>query len=116
MTIYCNVVTICFLHSHHTGEHIVHGPFHFDYIFHYLQCLKESYVKAVGIGIGFSLQRLSFRIKSLQLEKGKLTRDTVLFIDGMMESSWEFQETMIDDNHCAAVAVKNISPEVTVLI
>jgi hypothetical protein len=28
MTIYCNVVTICLLHSHHTGEHMVHGPFH----------------------------------------------------------------------------------------
>jgi hypothetical protein len=28
MTIYYNVVRICLLHSHHTGEHMVHGPFH----------------------------------------------------------------------------------------
>jgi hypothetical protein len=31
MTIYCNVVTICFLPSHHTGEHMVYGPFHFKH-------------------------------------------------------------------------------------
>jgi phosphopantetheinyl transferase len=33
------------------------------------QCLKESYVKAVGVGIGHDLQAIEFKIKTKQLSK-----------------------------------------------
>lgn len=42
---------------------------------HSLQCLKESYVKAIGTGIGFSLQRLDFHVHS-PLDPGKYITDT----------------------------------------
>ncbi|XP_064638099.1 L-aminoadipate-semialdehyde dehydrogenase-phosphopantetheinyl transferase-like [Lineus longissimus] len=74
--------------------------------FYRFWCLKESYVKAVGIGIGYSLQRLSFKISTPQLRQGNLTKDTVLFIDGIKEVMWEFHETMVDEHHCTAVAVR----------
>ena len=32
------------------------------------QCLKESYVKALGIGIGFNLQRIDFRTPSRTID------------------------------------------------
>jgi hypothetical protein len=43
MTIYCNVVTICFLHSHHTGDHMVHGPFHL--LNYYPNYVNQDYIR-----------------------------------------------------------------------
>lgn len=75
------------------------------YVINILQCLKESYVKALGVGIGFSLQRLSFHVTDTQLYKEKFTRSTLLYVDGCLLTNWEFEETMLDDNHCVAVSM-----------
>ena len=32
-------------------------------VFPILQCLKESYVKALGVGIGFEVKRLNFSLQ-----------------------------------------------------
>lgn len=69
-------------------------------------CLKESFVKAEGTGIGFDLKRIDFRISTLKLQHGRITADTTVFVDGKLQDEWEFQETMLDTNHCTAVAVK----------
>lgn len=73
--------------------------------FYRLWCLKESYVKAIGIGIGYSLQRLSFHCKSTNLNINTINIDTELYIDGELETNWIFQETLLDKWHCVAVAI-----------
>lgn len=35
----------------------------------FLQCLKESYVKAVGVGIGHDLQAIEFKLQTPKLSK-----------------------------------------------
>ena len=69
-----------------------------------LQCLKESYVKAIGVGIGFSLQRIEFHIYS-DLDRKRYTTDTRVHIDGSVQENWRFEETMLDDTHCVATAL-----------
>ena len=71
------------------------------------QCLKESYVKALGVGIGFELKRVEFHLGcGGGLRTGEITRDTQVYVDGALEDDWIFQETMLDQIHCVAVAVK----------
>ncbi|XP_044583246.1 L-aminoadipate-semialdehyde dehydrogenase-phosphopantetheinyl transferase isoform X2 [Cotesia glomerata] len=64
--------------------------------------LKESYVKAIGTGLVENLQELDFATKS-KLEEKDVVCDTVLYNNGT-ETSWKFEETVID-GHCVAVAI-----------
>ena len=83
---------------------------HFDIFLHYyFQCLKESYVKALGIGIGFELQRIDFRINTPVLTPGVLARDTEVHIDGQRAADWTFEETKLDSSHFVAVALQDRS-------
>jgi len=66
-------------------------------------CLKESFVKAIGDGLSYSLQSLNFRVKS-QLTKTLPVTDTLLYTNGELNSDWSFEEVMLDPNHCVAVA------------
>lgn len=67
-------------------------------------CLKESYVKALGVGITVSLRDISFKIKTKMLHVGEIVRDTELFVNGVKEN-WIFEEGLIDEEHCVAVAM-----------
>ena len=69
-----------------------------------LQCLKESYVKALGIGIGFEVGRLDFKISS-DLNPDMAVMDTILNLDGNPVSGWKFEEHELTD-HCIAVALE----------
>ncbi|XP_071951390.1 L-aminoadipate-semialdehyde dehydrogenase-phosphopantetheinyl transferase-like [Antedon mediterranea] len=69
-------------------------------------CLKESYIKAIGIGLGFNLQRISFKPETITLTPGTIVTDTKLVLDGSLAEQWKFQETKLDDNHFVAVALK----------
>lgn len=69
-------------------------------------CLKESYVKAVGVGITVNLQNLSFKVMSRDLKKDLLIKDTKLQVNGN-ELNWCFEEMLLDDNHCVAVALSD---------
>lgn len=66
-------------------------------------CLKESYVKAVGVGININLQALDFIVQ--QPLQGVVT-STALKIDGVIEDAWYFEEQLIDEKHCVCVASK----------
>ncbi|XP_075402656.1 L-aminoadipate-semialdehyde dehydrogenase-phosphopantetheinyl transferase isoform X2 [Tenrec ecaudatus] len=68
--------------------------------------LKESFIKAIGIGLGFELQRLEFDISPLNLDIGQVYRETRLFLDGKEEKEWVFEESKIDEHHFVAVALK----------
>lgn len=75
--------------------------------------LKESYVKAIGVGIVVDLRSLDFCTKSKLIEN-EVIRDTVLFIDGN-EADWVFEETIFD-GHCVAVAMPKTLREGTDLV
>ncbi|XP_077783164.1 L-aminoadipate-semialdehyde dehydrogenase-phosphopantetheinyl transferase [Podarcis muralis] len=74
-------------------------------MFHRHWALKESFIKAIGVGIGFDLQRIEFNVSPLQLEVGKTYKDTVMLLDGEEEKQWSFEETRLDDCHHVAVAL-----------
>ncbi|CAM2095809.1 L-aminoadipate-semialdehyde dehydrogenase-phosphopantetheinyl transferase [Caretta caretta] len=74
--------------------------------------LKESFIKAIGIGIGFNLQRIEFNASPLQLEVGNVYKETKMLLDGDKEEGWTFEETRLDDLHHVAVALGK--PEVFV--
>lgn len=69
-------------------------------------CLKESYVKNIGVGITIDLQSIDFQLSTEQLLKNKIIRDTVVSIDGEPLNNWVFEESLLDDDHCVAVAVQ----------
>lgn len=77
--------------------------------------LKESYVKAIGVGITVNLQDISFKINSMQLFKDLLVTDTELYLKGVKQD-WVFEEMLLDDEHCVAVALeKDVSGGTRVL-
>lgn len=76
--------------------------------FYRLWCLKESYVKALGVGIGFDLQRIDFHIYTPMLAAGERTSNTQLHVDGCHDCSWRFEETRIDNDHYVAIATQKV--------
>lgn len=74
-------------------------------------CLKESYVKAVGVGIGMDLLSLDFSVGEFDLTK--IATSTKLKINGQLDDDWRFEEQLLDDDHCVCVALKpaNNDPE-----
>lgn len=66
--------------------------------------LKESYVKALGMGIVVDLRSIDFRTNS-DLSEDSIATDTVLYIDGIKQN-WLFEETLLDSQHCVAVALQ----------
>ncbi|XP_071495153.1 L-aminoadipate-semialdehyde dehydrogenase-phosphopantetheinyl transferase-like [Diadema antillarum] len=69
-------------------------------------CLKESYIKALGIGLGFDLQRAEFRLGTLELSPSSVAMDTELYLRDRLDKKWVFQETMVDEEHYVAVALQ----------
>ncbi|XP_043547761.1 L-aminoadipate-semialdehyde dehydrogenase-phosphopantetheinyl transferase isoform X1 [Chiloscyllium plagiosum] len=67
--------------------------------------LKESFIKAIGIGVGFNLQRIEFHASPLHMQTGQVSKETMMFLDGDQEEAWTFEETILDDNHHVAVAL-----------
>ncbi|XP_019380192.1 PREDICTED: L-aminoadipate-semialdehyde dehydrogenase-phosphopantetheinyl transferase isoform X2 [Gavialis gangeticus] len=53
--------------------------------------LKESFIKAIGIGLGFNLQRIEFNASPLKLEVGKVYKETKMLLDGDEEEEWTFE-------------------------
>lgn len=74
--------------------------------FYRLWCLKESYVKALGIGIGFEVKRLNFKLAGSLPSEGSILTSTMLEIDDEYLEDWKFEESLIE-NHCVAVALKS---------
>jgi 4'-phosphopantetheinyl transferase len=64
--------------------------------FYRLWCLKESYVKWLGIGIGFPLLRLNFHLQSKTWNSNEIISDTILEIDNQLnKNNIRFDEQII---------------------
>ena len=62
--------------------------------------LKESYIKAIGKGLSFPLQKLSFirKAEKIQLEIEKVKNEEYSFV---LED--------LDERHCVAIALDNVN-------
>ncbi|XP_056906680.1 L-aminoadipate-semialdehyde dehydrogenase-phosphopantetheinyl transferase [Takifugu flavidus] len=67
--------------------------------------LKESFIKAIGTGLGFNLQRLEFHLSSEALTQDRVLRQTRMYLDEEEESDWTFEESLLDADHHVAVAL-----------
>lgn len=76
-------------------------------------CLKEAYVKELGVGITIDLQKISFGLDNgveLTYDNSPLT-GTTLKLDGVPMHNWYFEEHMLSADYCAAIAFRNCRPE-----
>ncbi|XP_032401238.1 L-aminoadipate-semialdehyde dehydrogenase-phosphopantetheinyl transferase isoform X1 [Xiphophorus hellerii] len=67
--------------------------------------LKESFIKAIGTGLGFNLQRAEFHLSPELLTQGKVLRQTKMHLDEEPEDLWIFEESLLDVDHHVAVAL-----------
>ncbi|XP_078102469.1 L-aminoadipate-semialdehyde dehydrogenase-phosphopantetheinyl transferase [Sander vitreus] len=67
--------------------------------------LKESFIKAIGTGLGFNLQRLEFHLSSEPLTQKYVLRQTKMYLDEEEEEDWIFEESLLDADHHIAVAL-----------
>ena len=85
------------------------GRGHQDLIGRFMRvwCLKESYVKALGVGITVNLREIDLHIDSPITTKETIfsTKLRLLGREGP-EEDWQFEETLLDAEHCVAVAVE----------
>lgn len=75
--------------------------------FYRFWCLKESYVKNIGIGINIPLHEISFCLKTRKLTVGEVNTDTTLYVKDVLKDDWMFEETLLDDKHAVAVSLQN---------
>ncbi|XP_059094773.1 L-aminoadipate-semialdehyde dehydrogenase-phosphopantetheinyl transferase-like [Tigriopus californicus] len=81
-------------------------------MFYRYWALKESFVKADGLGLGWNLQKIQFHITSPLPSCDSLhpVQDTCVQVLGAADetSKWTFQELILKDGqHCMSVAIKN---------
>ncbi|XP_034557891.1 L-aminoadipate-semialdehyde dehydrogenase-phosphopantetheinyl transferase [Notolabrus celidotus] len=68
--------------------------------------LKESFIKAIGTGLGFNLQRVEFHLSADPLTQGRALRQTKMYLDDEEEEDWMFEESLLDADHHVAVALR----------
>ncbi|XP_011196174.1 L-aminoadipate-semialdehyde dehydrogenase-phosphopantetheinyl transferase [Zeugodacus cucurbitae] len=76
-------------------------------------CLKEAYVKELGVGITVDLQKISFTVDTtheLDVAASPLT-GTTLRVNDLPQNDWHFEEHLLQPKYCAAIAFKNFKPE-----
>lgn len=72
-------------------------------------CLKESYVKNIGTGITVDLSKLNFITTTNELTPKSVVIDTRLEASGELLNDFIFEESLLDAEHCVAVALQSES-------
>uniref|UniRef100_A0A034WL26 L-aminoadipate-semialdehyde dehydrogenase-phosphopantetheinyl transferase n=1 Tax=Bactrocera dorsalis TaxID=27457 RepID=A0A034WL26_BACDO len=75
-------------------------------------CLKEAYVKELGVGITVDLQKISFSVDTtheLDVAASPLI-GTTLRRNDLPENDFHFEEHLLNPKYCAAIAFKNYKP------
>ncbi|CAL8350760.1 unnamed protein product [Lota lota] len=67
--------------------------------------LKESFIKAIGTGLGFNLQRAEFHLSPQPVTEDQVQRRTMMHLDEEEEDTWMFEESLLDADHHVAVAL-----------
>ncbi|EGD73258.1 hypothetical protein PTSG_04971 [Salpingoeca rosetta] len=71
--------------------------------------LKESYIKAIGLGLRMDLQRLQFasdpRLSHAQDDLMAVVDGATCEVDGERLSDWTFEQCHLDPRHCVSVCV-----------
>ncbi|XP_035011248.1 L-aminoadipate-semialdehyde dehydrogenase-phosphopantetheinyl transferase isoform X1 [Hippoglossus stenolepis] len=67
--------------------------------------LKESFIKAIGTGLGLDLQRVEFHLSSEPLTQNQPLRQTKMHLDEEEKEDWIFEESLLDVDHHVAVAL-----------
>ncbi|KAF9091282.1 hypothetical protein BGX29_007813 [Mortierella sp. GBA35] len=77
--------------------------------FYRMWCLKESIVKALGVGIDFNLKSFEFDVQDEE-ETTKPTLSTRIQVyepsPEFPEEGWLFEEALLDPDHCYAIAAQ----------
>ena len=56
-----------------------------------IKALKESFIKAIGTGLGFNLQRVEFHLSPDPITVGRVHHLTRMHLDGEEEEGWVFE-------------------------
>ncbi|KAG0198218.1 hypothetical protein BGX28_008331 [Mortierella sp. GBA30] len=75
--------------------------------FYRMWCLKESIVKALGIGIDFNLASFEFTTHDTELTLKPTLTTTMEVHEPSSEfpaQGWSFEEALLDQDHCYAIA------------
>lgn len=67
-----------------------------------LWCLKECFIKAIGLGLAYDLKRIEFDLVEHSISD-KLSNSTRVKVDGCYSPEWQFLETQIDQDHLVAI-------------
>ncbi|XP_032590516.1 L-aminoadipate-semialdehyde dehydrogenase-phosphopantetheinyl transferase [Drosophila grimshawi] len=75
-------------------------------------CLKEAYVKELGVGITVDLQKISFSMDTTHPleEAASPLCGTTLRCNGTPMTQWHFEEHLLSPKYCAAIAFRNCLP------
>lgn len=73
--------------------------------FYRFWCLKESFTKATGTGITIDLKKICFKLNDFNLSESKIIDSTEVFVNGIKQNNWRFEESLINDSHIATVAL-----------
>ncbi|KAG0357468.1 hypothetical protein BG005_003496 [Podila minutissima] len=78
--------------------------------FYRIWCLKESVVKALGVGIDFNLKSFEFSVQEEDETLKPILSTTVQVREATPEFSeegWSFEEALLDKDHCYAIAIQS---------
>ncbi|PKY37524.1 putative 4'-phosphopantetheinyl transferase SFP [Rhizophagus irregularis] len=83
--------------------------------FYQFWCLKESYVKAIGLGLSLDLRSIEFHLsneESSLIENPQIIKSkTQLFINNELQPEWKFEESYLDDLHCVGITYNVLDHE-----
>ncbi|XP_048007226.1 L-aminoadipate-semialdehyde dehydrogenase-phosphopantetheinyl transferase [Leguminivora glycinivorella] len=69
-------------------------------------CLKEAYVKNIGVGLTIALNKITFVINTFDMSVGDIVTDTQLYVNDVLKRDWKIEETLLDEKHGVAVAIQ----------